>query len=146
MVQKSFNPASTFTELRTSLQNYEKCRAQTKPEVESSLAMLTGNKSDGNKKTPPHLQVCYVCGNPRHFAKQCYKRSTATISKCNKRSYLAKACRNSEKVDKFKRKDENATASYFECFVRPLQEQENTENARHLIVGTGCSDHVVNKK
>ena len=49
-------------------------------------------------------------------------------------------------MDKFKRKDENATASYSECFVSPLQEQENTEIASNLIVDTGCSDHIVNKK
>ena len=56
VVQESFNPASTFTELRTRLQNYEESRAQRKPEVESSLAMYTGNKRDGNKKTPPHAK------------------------------------------------------------------------------------------
>ena len=36
VVQESFNPASTFTELRTRLQNYEDSRKQTKqPEVDS---------------------------------------------------------------------------------------------------------------
>ena len=42
VVQESFNPASTFKELRTRLQNYEDSRKQRKqPEVDSSLAMHT---------------------------------------------------------------------------------------------------------
>ena len=87
VVQESFNPASTFTELRTRLQNYEDSRKQRKqPKVDSSLAMHTGNS--GSKKIPSQPIVCYVCGNPGHFAKQCNKRGTATCSKCNKRGNL----------------------------------------------------------
>ena len=37
-------------------------------------------------------------------------------------------------------------SSYSECFVSPLQESNNPEVARHLIVDTGCSDHIVNQK
>ena len=94
---KSFNPASTFTELRTSLQNDEDSRNQRKqPEIDSSLAMHTGNKNSGSKKILSQPKVCNFCGNPGHFAKQCNKRGTATCSKCNKRGHLAKACRNRE--------------------------------------------------
>ena len=73
VVQESYYPASTFTELRTRLQNYKESSTQRKPEVESSLAVHTENKRDGNKETLPHPKVCYVCSNPGHFAKQCKK-------------------------------------------------------------------------
>ena len=79
VVQESFNPASTFTELRTSLQNDEDSRKQRKqPEVDSSLAMHTGNKNSGSQKIPSPPKVCYVCGNPGRFAKQCNKRGNVT--------------------------------------------------------------------
>ena len=76
-----------------------------------------------------------------------HKRGTAICSKCNKRGHLAKVCRNSEKVGKSKRNDENAISSYSECFLSPLQERnDNPEFSSHLIVDTGCSDHIVNQK
>ena len=129
------------------MQNYEDSRKQRKqPEVDSSLAMHTGNKNSGSKKIPAQPKVCYVCGNPGLFATQCNKRGTATCSKCNKRGHLAKACRNPEKVDRPKQKDGNAVSSYSECFISPLQESNNSEVASHLIVDTGCSDHIVNQK
>ena len=109
--------------------------------------MHTGSRRDGNTKTPMQSKVCYVCGNSGHFAKQCDKRGTAICSKCNKRGHLAKVCRNSEKVGKSKRNDENAISSYSECFLSPLQERnDNPEVSSHLIVDTGCSDHIVNQK
>ena len=70
----------------------------------------------------------------------------ATCSKCNKRGHLAKACRNPEKFDRPKQKDGNAVPCYSECFISPLQESNNSEVASHLIVDTGCSDHIVNQK
>ena len=148
VVQESFNPASTFTELRTRLQNYEDSRLQRKQaEDDSSVAMYSVNKQGRYKKTPSQSKVCYVCGNPGHFVKQCNKRSTATCSKCNKRGHLAKACKNFEKLEKPKRKDENAMSSYSECFVSPLQEENNSaEMASHIIVDTGCSDHILNQR
>ena len=147
VVQESFNPASTFAELRTRLQNCEDSRKQRKrPEVDSSLAMQTGNKNSESKKLPSQPKVCYVCENPGYFAKQCNKRGTATCSKCNKRGHLAKACRNPEKVDRPKQKDGNAVSSYSECFISPLQESNNPDVASHLIVDTGCSDHIMNLK
>ena len=48
---------------------------------------------------------------------------------------------------KSKRNDENAISSYSECFLTPLQERnDNPEFSSHLIVDTGCSDHIVNQK
>ena len=37
-------------------------------------------------------------------------------------------------------------SSYSEYFISPLQESNNPEVASHLIVDTGCSDHIVNQK
>ncbi len=148
VVQESFNPTSTFTELRTRLQNYEDSRMQRKQtEDNSSVAVYSANKQgQGRNKSSPSPSKgkdCYVCGNPGHFAKQCNKRSTATCSICKKKRHLAKACGNAEKT----RKDGNAVSSYANCFIRSLLEESNdSEKETYLIVDTGCTDHIVNQK
>ena len=54
VVQESFNPASTFTELRTRLQNYEDSRIQrNQTEDNSSVAMHSSNRQARNKSSTP---------------------------------------------------------------------------------------------
>ena len=92
VVQESVNPAANFTELQTHLLNYGDGRIQrNQAEEDSATAMHSGNIS-GRKKGPNKPKGdCFVCGYPRHFAKQCSKRSSAFCSKCKKRGHLPKA-------------------------------------------------------
>ena len=143
IVQESFNPAATFTELRTRLQNYEDSRAQRKQDEENNakLALHSAPHSptrEGRKNSSTQSKLCYVCGNPGHFVSKCYKRATATCSICKKKGHLAKACKNAK--ERPQRKDgSEPLSSYSSCFVNPLSD----EKANHIIIDTGCTDHIV---
>jgi hypothetical protein len=57
VVQESFNPASTFTELRTRLQNYEDSRIQRNQTEDNSLvAMPSSNRQARNKSSTPQTK------------------------------------------------------------------------------------------
>ena len=55
VVQESFNPATTFTELRTRLQNYEESRVQRKrTEEDHSVAMRFSNQQTTKEGSTLH--------------------------------------------------------------------------------------------
>lgn len=142
VVQESFNATSTFTKLKTRLQNYEDSRTQrTQTEGDRSMAMHSVNKRQGNTKISHTPKPAMFVGNTGHFARQCNKQSTTVCSKCHKRGHLAKACR-----EKLKKEDEIAVSSYSECFISPLKEENINKNMEsYMIADTDCSD-IVEKK
>ena len=142
IVQESFNPAANFTELRTRLQNYDDSRLQrSQAEEDSATAMHSGNTS-GNKGPSKPKGDCFVCGYPGHFAKQCSKRSSAFCSKCKKRGHLPKACRSSSKPTT----KPNSFSSYSQCMNSGTEASSGTGKPNHLIIDTGCTDHIVTQK
>ena len=146
IVQESFNPAENFTELRTRLQNFDDSRLQrNQAEEESATAMHSGNTSGRNKGPSKPKGDCFVCGNPGHFAKQCSKRSSAYCPKCKKKGHLPKACRRSGKPDKFI-KESNPFSSYSKCMNSGNQTSSGTAKPNHLIIDTGCTDHIITQK
>ncbi|CAB3994020.1 Retrovirus-related Pol poly from transposon TNT 1-94 [Paramuricea clavata] len=146
IVQESFNPAANFTELRTRLQNYDDSRLQrNQAKEDSATAMYSGNTSGRNKGPTKPKGDCFVCGNPGHFAKQCSKRSSAYCSKCKKKGHLPKACRGSSKPDK-STKEPNSFASYSQCMNSGTKTSSGTGKPNHLIIDTGCTDHIISQK
>ena len=141
IVQESFNPAANFTELRTRLQNYDDSRLQRSQAEDSATAMHSGNTS-GNKGLSKPKGDCFVCGYPGHFAKQCSKRSSAFCSKCKKRGHLPKACRSSSKPTT----KPNSFSSYSQCMNSGTEASSGTGKPNHLIIDTGCTDHIVTQK
>ena len=144
IVQESFNPAANFTELRTRLQNFEDSRFQRNQAEDSATAMHSGNTSGGNKSPSKPKGDCFVCGYPGHYAKQCSKRSSAFCSKCKKRGHLPKACRS--KPDKPTAKDPNSFASYSQCMSSGTETSRGVGKPNHLIIDTGCTDHIITQK
>ena len=138
IVQESFNPAANFTELRTRLQNYDDSRLQrSQAEEDSATAMHSGSKGPSKPKGD-----CFVCGYPGHFAKQCSKRSSAFCPKCKKRGHLPKACRSSSKPTT----KPNSFSSYSQCMNSGTETSSGTGKPNHLIIDTGCTDHIVTQK
>ena len=59
---------------------------------------------------------------------------------------MAKACRSAGKTEKSQGKEPPAVSSYSNCFVSPLQEENNgSEYSNYLIVDTGSTDHIINQ-
>ena len=146
IVQESFNPAENFTELRKRLQNFDDSRLQrNQTEEKNAIAMHSGNTSGRNKGPSKPKGDCFVCGNPGHFAKQCSKRSSAYCRKCKKKGHLPKACRSSGKPDKFL-KESNPFSSYSKCMNSGNQTSSGTAKPNHLIIDTGCTDHIITQK
>jgi hypothetical protein len=147
VVQESFNPAANFTELRTRLQNYDDSRLQrNQVEEDSATAMHAGNMSGRNKGPSKPKGDCFVCGYPGHFAKQCSKRSSAYCSKCKKRGHLPRACRGPSKPDKPTTKESNPFSSYSQCMNSGTEISSGTGKPNHLIIDTGCTDHIITQK
>ena len=134
VVQESFNPATTFTELRTRLQNYEESRTQRKQtEEDHSVAMRSSNQQTTRESSGSHKGNCFVCGLTGHFARQCAKKSTAHCSKCKKKGHLAKACRRSGNERPRNKEDKNSTTMYSSCLTgRSQREKENPKVENYL--------------
>ena len=89
VIQESFNPATNFTELRKRLQNFHESTARRRKGQSGSVAPAV--KSDF-KKCPPK-GICFVCGIPEHFAKNCRRKETSQCSKCSEKGHLDRACK-----------------------------------------------------
>ncbi|CAB4029723.1 Retrovirus-related Pol poly from transposon RE1, partial [Paramuricea clavata] len=107
--------------------------------------MHSGNTSGRNKGPSKPKGDCFVCGNPGHFGKQCSKRSSVYCPKCKKRGHLPKACRSSSKPDK-STKEPNSFASYSQCMNSGTETSSGTGKPNHLIIDTGCTDHIITQK
>ena len=87
MLQESFNPASSFVELRTRLMNYEENRIHREyvDNVDSHVTMTSKKaklkyKSSSKYNAPPKSisgqLTSHCCGMKGHMKSECYKRES----------------------------------------------------------------------
>ena len=97
VVQKSFNPADSFVELRARLMNYEESRIRREyvDDVDSHVAMTSkkakpkrnsSNKHNAPPKSSSGQLTCYCCGMKNHKKSVCYKREKAECSFCKQKT------------------------------------------------------------
>ena len=80
VIQESFNLAANFTELKKRLQTFHESTAQRHKGQSDSESVALALKRDFKKE--PKKGNCFVCGIPRHFAKDCRRKETAQCSNC----------------------------------------------------------------
>ena len=143
IVQQSFNPAANFTELRTRIQNYDDSRLQRKQAEEDSATAIHSGNTSGNKGPNKPKRDCFVCGYPGHFAKQCSKRSSAfcSISARKGVTYQKHA-----EVQVNPQQNPIFFLSYSQCMNSGTAASSGTGKLNHLIIDTGCTDHIVTQK
>ena len=141
VVQESFQPASSFPELRTRLRNYHDSRNARQEDTDSGhYAMPTVR----NKKL--NRGACFVCGRRGHISKECRSRSNVDKSSRGVGGSSKGNCFNCGKEGHFARDCQLAKAgsdpktNFFTCCASELHNKDS------FIVDSGCTDHVVNNK
>ena len=146
-MQDSFNPASSFVELRTRPMNYEESRIQREflDDVDSHVAMTSTkakqkDKSSSKYNAPPKSSsgqlTCYCCGMKGDMKSEFYKREKAECTFCKLKGHLLKAC-----MEKAPGTKPGSLASRLES------EGASSETIEQdLVVDSGSTDHIVVNK
>ena len=135
-VQESFEPSKDFGQLRDRLVTFCTAKSSARDE-QPHIAMASTHP---RVSMPKPKGSCFVCGNPGHFARQCFKRDTAFCSKCKRKGHLPKACKGASGEG-----HTGGPKALTSSHTAHICEQEQVSGS-HFIVDTGCTDHVVNNK
>ena len=102
VVQKSFNPAGSFVELRTKLMNYKESRSYRGylDDVDSHVA-ITSEKTTPKQKPSSNYEAapksssgqlgCQCCGLKGFIKAECYERERVECTFRQKKGHLAQA-------------------------------------------------------
>lgn len=135
VVQESFNPCASFTELRKRMRNFEDSRQNRTGSAESeSVAMSTQKKKDSAK-----AGKCYCCGMAGHFARSC-KYKNSICRKCEKKGHLEKVCSQQKSTNSAEVSTARKEATAMAMTVSSLRKKWQSDS---FIVDSGCTDHIV---
>ena len=136
VIPESFNPETNFTELRKRLQNFHESTAERHQRQSGSVALAV--KRYFKKGTTKGNY--FVCGIPRHFAKDCRRKETAQCIECGDKGHLNRACRRQKYGGKHESVAMGPTlAAPDEEYWAALTQWKTAS----MLVDSGCTDHIV---
>ena len=142
VVQESFNPATTFVELRTRLTNYEESRAQRHEGEEAQHIAMTAKRfrpktqktshtgKGAESKQKASLGPCFCCGLEGHLARDCKKKEVTECYKCKKKGHIAKYC-----------KAPNGSTSQSPTCLKA--DSLSSTSISDFVIDSGSTDHIV---
>ena len=148
VVQKRFDPAGSFVELRTRLTNYEESRQQREKVVDdgSHVAMISKKTKPNPKSSGKHNSVqksisgqsCYCYGMKGQLTTDCHHKDKIECTYCMMKDHFEKAC--IKKTEEFKGANHGNLAS-------SLKSGDSSEaTAKDLVVYSGSTDYVIKNK
>ena len=139
VIQESFNPAGTFTELRKRLQNFEESKVLRDPAGASGHIAMPAKKGRDFEQRKSKSGPCFVCGIKGHISRDCRKRNTAECWNCGMKRHLAKMCKTKTQARDANDGESKAMGSTSSaCDARVTNER--------IVVDSGSTDHIVTNR